>query len=164
MEIRVVAYDHPDAAKLIAEVQQEYVVRYGEPDMTPVDPADFAAPRGIFLVGYLDDVPIGCGAWRAHDGPAPDFQPGDAELKRMFVVEFARGRGFARALLAELERGAAAAGRRRAVLETGTEQPEALALYRSSGYRAIKSFGIYQNEPESRCFAKDLPMIQSQTT
>jgi hypothetical protein len=41
MDIRVVAYDHPDAAKLIAEVQQEYVVRYGDPDVTPVDPADF---------------------------------------------------------------------------------------------------------------------------
>jgi GNAT superfamily N-acetyltransferase len=164
MEIRVVAYDHPDAAKLIAEVQQEYVVRYGDPDMTPVDPADFAAPRGIFLVGYLDDVPIACGAWRAHDGPAPDFQPGDAELKRMFVVAFARGRGFARAILAELERRAAAAGRRRAVLETGTEQPEALALYRSSGYHAIKGFGIYQNEPESRCFAKDLSGRAGATT
>jgi GNAT superfamily N-acetyltransferase len=156
MDIRVVAYDHPDAAKLIAEVQQEYVVRYGDPDVTPVDPADFAASRGVFLVGYVDDVPIACGAWRAHDGPAPEFQPGDAELKRMFVTASARGRGFARAILAELERTAAAAGRRRAVLETGTGQPEALALYRSSGYRAIESFGVYQNEPESRCFAKDL--------
>jgi GNAT superfamily N-acetyltransferase len=74
----------------------------------------------------------------------------------MFVTASARGRGFARAILAELERTAAAAGRRRAVLETGTGQPEALALYRSSGYRAIESFGVYQNEPESRCFAKDL--------
>jgi GNAT superfamily N-acetyltransferase len=156
MDIRVVAYDHPDAAKLIAEVQQEYVVRYGDPDVTPVDPADFAASRGVFLVGYVDDVPIACGAWRAHDGPAPEFQPGDAELKRMFVTASARGRGFARAILAELERTAAAAGRRRAVLETGTGQPEALTLYRSSGYRAIESFGVYQNEPESRCFAKDL--------
>jgi GNAT superfamily N-acetyltransferase len=156
MDIRVVAYDHPDAAKLIAEVQQEYVVRYGDPDVTPVDPADFAASRGVFLVGYVDDVPIACGAWRAHDGPAPEFQPGDAELKRMFVTASARGRGFARAILAELERTAAAAGRRRAVLETGTRQPEALTLYRSSGYRAIENFGVYQNEPESRCFAKDL--------
>jgi GNAT superfamily N-acetyltransferase len=156
MDIHAVAYDHPDAAKLIAEVQQEYVVRYGDPDVTPVDPADFAAPRGVFLIGYVDDVPIASGAWRGHDGPAPEFQPGDAELKRMFVTASARGRGFARAILAELERMAAAAGRRRVVLETGTEQPEALALYRSSGYRAIESFGVYKNEPESRCFAKDL--------
>jgi GNAT superfamily N-acetyltransferase len=155
-DIRVAAYDDPDAAKLIAAVQQEYVARYGDIDATPVEVADFLAPRGIFLVGYLDDVPVACGAWRAHDGPAPDFRPGDVELKRMYVVPSARGKGFARAILSELERTAAAAGRLRAVLETGTEQPEALALYASSGYHAIESFGVYKNEPESRCFAKAL--------
>ena len=52
----------------------------------------------------------------------------------MFVVAAHRDRGHARAVLAELERSAAAAGRRRAVLETGTRQPEAIALYTSSGY------------------------------
>jgi GNAT superfamily N-acetyltransferase len=155
-DIRVAAYDDPDAAKLIDEVQQEYVVRYGDIDATPVDVAEFLAPRGIFLVGYLDDVPVACGAWRAHDGPAPDFRPGDVELKRMYVVPSARGKGFARAILSELERTAAGAGRLRAVLETGTEQPEALALYASSGYHEIENFGVYKNEPESRCFAKAL--------
>ncbi|WP_223199333.1 GNAT family N-acetyltransferase [Solihabitans fulvus] len=154
MELRTTAYDHPDAAKLIAEVQQEYVRRYGDQDVTPVDPAEFASPNGLFLVGYLDDEPVCCGGWRAHDGPLPDFQVGDAEWKRMYVVPAARGRGLARAVLAELERTALAAGRRRAVLETGTEQPEALALYASSGYARIPSFGHYKDHPESRCFAK----------
>lgn len=150
------AYDDPDAVKLIEAVQQEYVVRYGDVDATPVEVAEFVAPRGIFLVGYLDDVPVACGAWRAHDGPAPEFRPGDVELKRMYVVPSARGKGFARAMLAELERTAAAAGRVRAVLETGTEQPEAIALYESSAYHVIDNFGVYKNEPESRCFAKML--------
>lgn len=86
----------------------------------------------------------------------PDFRPGDVELKRMYVMPSARGKGFARAILAELERTAAAAGRLRAVLETGTEQPEAIALYASSGYHAIESYGVYKNEPENRCFAKVL--------
>jgi GNAT superfamily N-acetyltransferase len=156
MDIRVVAYDDPDATKLMDEVQQEYVVRYGEPDMTPMDPAQFTPPLGLFLVGYLDDVPVASGAWRAHDGPAPDFRPGDAELKRMYVTVSARGRGFARAILAELERTAAEAGRTRAVLETGTEQPEAIALYRSSRYHEIENFGVYKHEPQSVCFAKDI--------
>ena len=158
-DIRVAAYDDPDAAKLIAEVQQEYVVRYGEIDTTPVEAAEFLAPRGIFLVGYLDDVPVACGAWRAHDGPAPDFRPGDAELKRMYVVPLARGRGFARAIISELERTAAAAGRLRAVLVTGTEQPEAMALYASSGYHVIDNFGPYRNDPECRCFARALTEV-----
>ncbi|TWE23311.1 acetyltransferase (GNAT) family protein [Prauserella muralis] len=150
------AFDHPDAVKLIDLVQQEYVTRYGEPDVTPVDPADFAPPRGLFVVGYLDGVPVACGGWRAHDGPAPEFRHGDAELKRMFVVPDARGKGFARALLAELERTAALAGRTRAVLETGTEQPEAIALYRSAGYTDIPKFGVYKHTPESICLAKEL--------
>ncbi|QRP44497.1 GNAT family N-acetyltransferase [Amycolatopsis sp. FDAARGOS 1241] len=156
MEIRPVAYDHPDATKLMAEVQLEYVRRYGSEDSTPMEAAQFAPPRGLFLVGYLDGAPVASGAWRAHDGPAPAFRPGDVELKRMYVVESARGNGFARAMLAELERTARAAGRRRAVLETGTEQPEAIALYGSSGYTAIPGFGMYKDEPESRYFGKNL--------
>ncbi|GAA4530153.1 GNAT family N-acetyltransferase [Amycolatopsis samaneae] len=156
MDIRVVSYDHPDARKLMAEVQLVYVERYGNEDETPMDPAEFAPPQGLFLVGYLDDVPVASGGWRAHDGPAPHFRPGDFELKRMYVVEAARGRGFARAMLAELERTAVAAGRKRAVLETGVKQPEALALYESSGYHEIPKFGLYRCEPDSVCYAKAL--------
>ncbi len=156
MDIRVVPYDHPDATKMIAEVQLEYVDRYGGEDITPMNPAQFALPLGLFVVGYLDDAPVASGAWRAHDGPAPRFQPGDAELKRMYVVKSARGRGFARAILAELERTALEAGRRRAVLETGFKQPEAIELYKSSGYTEIPGFGVYEDEPDSICFGKVL--------
>jgi GNAT superfamily N-acetyltransferase len=78
------------------------------------------------------------------------------EIKRMFVVDAMRGRGFARAVLAELERAAAGAGARRMVLETGLLQPEAIALYRSSGYHPMPNFGVYRCAPNSRCFAKPL--------
>lgn len=156
MKICTVAFDHPDAVKLIAEVQQEYVVRYGDPDMTPVDPREFEPPLGLFLIGYLGEVPVGCGGWRAHDGPAPEFQPGDAEMKRLYVAPDARGNGYARELLADVERTARLAGRRRMILETGTRQPEAIALYRAEGYRTIPNFGVYRCHPLSVCFAKSL--------
>ncbi|TVT21798.1 GNAT family N-acetyltransferase [Amycolatopsis acidiphila] len=153
MELRVTPYDHPDAVKLVDGVQQEYVVRYGDQDLTPVDPAEFALPHGLFLVGYDDGVPVACGGWRAH----PDgLGPGEAEIKRMFVVESARGKGFARVILAELERTAAVAGHRRLVLETGLKQPEAIALYRSSGYAEITKFGYYREDELSLCFGKEL--------
>ena len=84
------------------------------------------------------------------------LRDGDAEVKRMFVAAAHRGRGHARAVLAELERSAAAAGRRRAVLETGTRQPEAIALYTSAGYAPIATFGVYRDSPNCRCFAKVL--------
>lgn len=156
VQIRSVAFDHPDAMKLIAEVQQEYVLRYGSPDKTPVDPAEFAPPDGHFFVGYLNDSPIASGGWRVHDGPVPEFRVGDAEMKRMYVSADARGRGFAREMLARLEHTARGAGRLRMVLETGTKQPEALELYRSAGYSGIPNFGVYRCDPDSVCLAKDL--------
>ena len=150
------AYDHPDAQKLIAEVQQEYVVRYGSPDESPVRPEEFAPPHGLFLVGYLEGVPVATGAWRVRDGAEAPLCDGDAEIKRMYVTGAARGRGLARAMLAELERTALAAGRRRVVLETGTEQPEAIELYRSSGYLEMDGFGYYAGTAESRYYRKAL--------
>lgn len=156
MRIDIASYEHPDAMKLIAEVQQEYVARYGHQDTTPVDPAEFVLPSGLFLVGYVAGEAVATGAWRAHDSDDPEFRDGDAEIKRMYVAPRARGRGLARAVLAELERTAREAGRRRMVLETGTAQPEAIGLYTACGYTEIDKFGVYRCEPDSRCMAKSL--------
>lgn len=65
VDIRAVAYDHPDAALLIAQVQQDYIVRYGAPDRTALDPAEFADSNGLFLIGYHGGAAIACGGWRA---------------------------------------------------------------------------------------------------
>jgi GNAT superfamily N-acetyltransferase len=156
LDLRSIPYDHPDAQRLIADLQAFYAERYGDGDDTPVDPAEFAAPVGHFVVGYVAGVPVACGGWRARDGGDPALCPGDAEIKRMYVAAAQRGHGYARALLGELERAAAAAGRLRTVLETGTVQPEAIGLYLTSGYRPMPRFGYYREYPNSRCFAKDL--------
>lgn len=157
MELRAVPFDHPDAVRLIAALQDVYRERYGGGDDTPVDTRQFGPPAGYFVVGYQGSEAVACGGWRARDGgDDPALRDGDAEIKRMYVVPAHRGRGIARALLAELERAAMAAGRRRAVLETGTRQPEAVALYRSEGYAPMAKFGVYRDEPGSRCFAKPL--------
>jgi GNAT superfamily N-acetyltransferase len=140
VRIDIVSYDHPDAAALIDELQQEYVVRYGGQDATPVAPEQFAPPLGLFLVGYLEGEPVVCGGWRSHGD-------GVAELKRMYVPPRFRGRGLARAMLAELERTAGSAGHTRIILESGQNQPEAIAMYASSGYTPVPSFGHYaENE------------------
>ncbi|GAA2546797.1 GNAT family N-acetyltransferase [Streptomyces fimbriatus] len=158
MNIRRVPYDHPDAVKLDAEVQAEYHVRYGDGgDATPMDPADFTPPNGIYLIAYDEnDVPVASGGWRSQDANGEGNLDGDAELKRMYVIEQMRGRGLARRILAALEEDARAAGRLRMVLETGTKQPEAIALYTSSGYEPCERFGYYRFHEESRCFAKKL--------
>lgn len=162
LDLRLTPIDHPDAVRLTAEVQDLYRERYGDEDVTPMAPAEFAAPLGYFVVGYRGGVAVACGGWRARDaGPDPELRDGDAELKRMYVAAAHRGRGFARAVLADLERAALAAGRRRVVLETGTLQPEAIALYLSGGYAPMPNFGAYRCEPNSRCYAKPLPTSHS---
>ncbi len=156
VEIRDTPYGHPDAVKLTEQVQQEYVERYGDPDITPMDSAHFDPPRGVFLLGYLDGEPVASGGWRAQEASPEGFADGDAELKRMFVVQHARGRGYARGILAALEISAAESGRTRVVLETGTLQPEAIGLYTSCGYRPVTKFGVYRDEPLSVCLGKTL--------
>jgi len=156
--IRRVPFDHPDAVKLNDQVQAEYHVRYGDGgDATELAPADFAPPNGVYLIAYDEwDSPVATGGWRAQDTNGEGNLDGDAELKRMYVIEEMRGRGLARRILTALEDHARAAGRRRMVLETGTKQPEAIALYTSSGYEPCAKFGYYRHFEDSRCFAKAL--------
>lgn len=147
---------HPDAARLVEEVQQEYVARYGGRDRTPLDATVFEPPSGAFYVGYLADVPVATGAWRFRPDVTRLGSVAAAEVKRMYVSASARRRGLARAMLAHLEAEALAAGADVLILETGTAQPEAIDLYVSSGYERVEPFGHYARSPENRCFARRL--------
>ncbi|MFG3349182.1 GNAT family N-acetyltransferase [Streptomyces sp. NPDC048018] len=166
MDIRPTPFDHPDAVKLNDAVQLEYAVRYadddgdGEGDLTPLDPSMFAPPQGLYLIAYdPGGFPVATGGWRTQEANDEGYADGDAELKRMYVVPEARGLGLARRILAALEADARAAGRTRMVLETGTAQPEAIALYTTSGYEPCAKFGYYREYPNSRCYAKALGTV-----
>jgi ribosomal protein S18 acetylase RimI-like enzyme len=147
--LRAVAYEDPLAQELIGRVQQEYVARYGGPDAAPVDAAEFRPPNGVFLVVEVDGVPAGCGAWRV----LPD---GRAEMKRVYVEPAFRRRGIARVVVDAIEADVARAGFGSLVLNTGHEQPEALALYAALGYLPVSGFGIYACEPGAVFLGKDL--------
>jgi GNAT superfamily N-acetyltransferase len=144
-----VRYDSDAAHELIEELQEEYVLRYGGRDETPVDPDDFAPPLGSFFLVYLDDEVVGCAGMRRRSED-------DVEVKRMFVRRPFRGRGYSRDLLALVEEEARALGFTRVLMETGLAQPEAMHLYETSGYERIPGFGHYRNEPQNRCYAKSL--------
>jgi GNAT superfamily N-acetyltransferase len=113
-------------------------------------------PDGILasLVGYVGDEAVGTVAvrFKSYGKSAPA-----AEIKRMFVVNSRRGSGFARILMGAAEDVARRAGATRIILETGTEQPEAVALYKAIGYAGIPPYGSYSHDPRSLCFAKELP-------
>ncbi len=155
LRIERVAITHPDAHLLVEAVQEEYVARYGGRDESPVDPRDFEDPLGQFFVGYLDGVPVATGAWRRSSVVALGADV-TAEVKRMYVVPPAQRRGIARRMLAHLELTAAEAGVEALVLETGTKQPEAIALYLACGYEPVPAFGYYAGAPLSRTFGRRL--------
>jgi DNA-binding MarR family transcriptional regulator/GNAT superfamily N-acetyltransferase len=97
------------------------------------DVRDLVPPAGVLIMARLRDKPIGCGALRLHRG-AP------AEVKRMWIAPSARGLGVGRRLLGELERHAREAGVTVLRLETNRALKEAIALYRSVGYREVEAF------------------------
>ncbi len=136
---RVSAFDSP-ATDLVAAMIAELVELYGARDRldTPTaTPEELSPPGGAFLV--LEEP----------GGPPPEILAGGgikrwdaqtAEIKRMYVVPDARGRGLARVLLAELEAAARGLGYTRVRLDTGPLQPHARALYESARYTEIEAY------------------------
>lgn len=163
MELIPRPYGHPDVVALTDEVQAHYTELYGGTDTSAVEIADFEAPTGHFLVGYVDGVPIAMGGWRRL-GERPGLpSPNAAEIKRMYVAPSARGQGLSRVLLAELEASARDAGVDWLVLETGQPQTSAVALYLSSGYTEVDGtpYGHYLHEPVSVHLGKSLARVSS---
>ena len=101
------------------------------------------------IVGYDGEIPVACGAIKPYDDTT-------AEVKRMFVLPKFRGKGFAGAILSELEKWSKELGFEKCVLETGVKQPEAIALYNKSGYKISSNYGQYEGIENSICFAKFL--------
>ncbi len=119
-----------------------------------MEPVCFQPPGGTFLVGYLEDEPVACGAWRLRSDVWFAGTQTTAEIKRMYVAPAARGRGLARDMLGRLERTARDAGAEAIILETGRVQPEAIGLYESWGYTPIPGFGFHRSSPLTRCYGK----------
>ncbi|WP_166611717.1 GNAT family N-acetyltransferase [Kineococcus indalonis] len=142
-------WDAPDGAALRAAQRAELDARYGSDDHEP-GTAPTAADVAVFLVDRdPDGTAIACGGLRP-------LAPGEAEVKRTYVLPARRGSGVATAVLRALERAAAGLGVRRLLLETGTAQLEAMRFYEREGYRRTGGFGPYAGEPLSVCYARDL--------
>jgi GNAT superfamily N-acetyltransferase len=135
VRVEPAAWDDPAVQLLTAAQQVELRARYdgaGEPG-TPPSAADVSV---VLVARSADGTAVGCGALRHLGGDV-------AELKRMYVVPDARGRGVSKAVLSELETAARARGWTTLRLETGPRQPEAVRLYERAGYRPIPAFGAY---------------------
>lgn len=101
------------------------------------------------VVAYANEKAVGCGAFK-------EFDQSSVEIKRMYVREDSRGKGIAVEVLRELEIWAGELKFTLAVLETGKKQPEAIRLYRKSGYQTIPNYGQYAGMDNSVCMQKKL--------
>lgn len=116
-----------------AELDARFDVGFDPGRGISADAHELVEPHGLFLLARLRGEPVGCGALKLH-GTEP------AEIKRMWIAPEARGLGLGRRLLAELEGHARERGATVAHLETNRSLTEAIALYRTAGYREVPPF------------------------
>jgi ribosomal protein S18 acetylase RimI-like enzyme len=108
------------------------------------DPAQFAPPGGVFLVVDDEFGAVGCGGVRM-------LAPDRAEIKHLYLRDRARGKGWGRELLAELEARAVGLGARQIVLDTNASLEAAQGLYRTAGYEDIPP---YNDNPNANVYLR----------
>ena len=140
--------NNQDFVEMVKQLDSDLAIRDGE-DHSFYNQFNSISMIKYAIVAYHENSPIGCGAIKAFDHTT-------MEIKRMYVSPNQRGKGIAGQILAELETWTRELGFTRCVLETGINQPEALALYHKSGFVRIPNYGQYENVKSSFCFEKVL--------
>jgi putative acetyltransferase len=148
-EISAERPDQPDVIGLLGARDAYSAALYPPESNHALDLVGLLDPAVLFLVARQDGVAVGCGALVGQ-------ADGAGEVKSMWVEPRVRGTGLGRALLVAVETAARDRGVRVLRLETGVRQPEALALYRASGYGEIGPFGAYRPDPLSVFMEKRL--------
>lgn len=142
MKITIESPDQADVIDLIDELAAYQLTLYPPESVYSLDVDALMEPNVRFAVARDEHgKAIGCGALVV----MPEY----AEIKTMYVHPDSRGRGAARKILILLENEAFAQGCPLINLETGPEQPEAIALYSKLGYRRRGPFGDYDEDPLS---------------
>lgn len=139
----------PDVRALLDVSDAHALALY--PDVGPylADADALAGPNVRFVVARYDERAVGCGALVLGSD-------GMAELKRMIVAAHVRRQGVARAVLTALETIARELGVQTILLETGTLNRAAIALYRAVGYRMRGPFAGQPDDTRSVFMQKDL--------
>ena len=99
------------------------------------------------VIAQITNITVGCGCFKEIDEDT-------VEIKRMYVNPYFRGFGVASLMIEALTRWARELFYKRAVLETGVKQPEAIKLYGKHGFEKIPPFDPYIGIPNSVCMGK----------
>ena len=107
---------------------------------------------------WLDDGPVAVGAIRR-------LSPGHGELKSMFVIDAARGKGLGRVLLERLIEVAQRRNMKRLSLETGASDyfEAARRLYASHGFEVCAAFADLPPHPDSVFMTLVCPVVNPVT-
>jgi GNAT superfamily N-acetyltransferase len=100
-------------------------------------------------VVYLDNKAVACGCFKRKN-------QNTIEIKRMFVLPEARGKGFAQRILHELELLGVESGFSFSVLETLYKQTEAISMYQKCGYAIVDNYEPYVGLKNSICMRKQI--------
>jgi GNAT superfamily N-acetyltransferase len=115
-------------------------------------PGEYAAPRGLLLLGYVDDELAGCGAFRA----LADVDYANAcEMKRLYVRRPFRRFGIGRVLAQALMDRATEAGYSSMLLDTLDEMESARGLYATLGFEEVPPY-YYNPIPGAHYLKADL--------
>jgi putative acetyltransferase len=133
---------------LVEELDSDLFRRYPEiqHNYVKLNKVDFLE---TVVLAYFENKAIGCGCFKVFDKES-------VEIKRMYVKSEFRGRGISKVVIAELISWAIELGYKKAILETGSNQPEAIGLYEKFGFIRTENFGNYKHLKNSICFAKIL--------
>lgn len=142
MHVSLETPNQPDVIALVAELDAYQDTLYPAEARYALDLASLCKPNVLFAVARTTDgVAVGCGGVVVHEAYG--------EVKRMYVRPEARGQGVAKQVFQALESAVKAKGCRKLLLETGPNQPEALAFYARQGFVECGPFGEYPEHPLS---------------
>ncbi|MCF4164347.1 GNAT family N-acetyltransferase [Zavarzinia compransoris] len=145
------APDQPDVIPLIRALDAFHSALYPAESNHFLDIETMKGPAVTFIVARMEMVAVGCGALvRMADG--------SAEIKRMYIVPAARGKGLGRDMLQVLLNVADDQALTPVRLETGIHNREALSLYRSLGFHERGPFGDYAEDPNSIFMERRIPL------
>ncbi len=143
---------HSGFQQLVSELDKDLAIRNGDANDFFVQFNKIDQLKNVVVV-FENEQAVACGAMK-------EFDAATMEIKRMFVPIERRGSGFASKVLQELETWAIELGYNRLVLETGDKMPEAIGLYKKSGFKVIPNYGQYIDVLTSICFEKDISKLK----
>lgn len=137
-----------EALCMLLDTSLEEVVA-GEFDRTPYRQFNTLEKIHDICIAYDGETPAGCASFR-------EYEPGTAEVKRVFVRKEYRGRGISRLLMEALEKKARERGFHTLILECGEPLTAAMELYRKTGFEITGNYAPYIGMADSICMRKKL--------